>query len=94
MILGLWKTKNMMTVTVRTMDRLQSLFCCCSLLLAASEPDVARCSMNYSTIDNRPLKYVVKHKSAKLLMTYAEGKLEAALNMSHLILRTSSQRVR
>ena len=40
-------------------------------------------------------KYVVKHKSAKLLMTYAVyvGKLEAALNISHLILSTSSQRV-
>ena len=38
-------------------------------------------------------KYVVKHKSAKLLMMYAVGKLEAALNMSHLILSTSSQRV-
>ena len=30
-------------------------------------------------------KYVVKHKSAKLIMTYAVGKLEAALNISHLI---------
>ena len=38
-------------------------------------------------------KYVVKHKSAKLLMTYAVGKLEAALNMSHLTVSTSSQRV-
>ena len=38
-------------------------------------------------------KYVVKHKSAKLLMTYAVEKLEAALNISHLILSTSSQRV-
>ena len=38
-------------------------------------------------------KYVVKHKSAKLLITYAVGKLEAALNLSHLILSTSSQRV-
>ena len=37
------------------------------------------------------LKYVVKHKSAKLLMMYAVGKLEAALNISHLILSTSSQ---
>ena len=26
-------------------------------------------------------KYVVKHKSAKLFMTYAVGKLEAALNI-------------
>ena len=33
-------------------------------------------------------KYVVKHKSAKLLMTYAVGKLEAALNISLLILST------
>ena len=33
--------------------------------------------------------YVVKHKSAKLFMTYAVGKLEAALNKSHLILSTS-----
>ena len=38
-------------------------------------------------------KYVVKHKSAKLFMTYAVGKLEAAHNISHLILSTSSQRV-
>ena len=38
-------------------------------------------------------KYVVKHKSAKLFMTYAVGKLEAALNISHLILSTSSRRV-
>ena len=38
-------------------------------------------------------KYVVKHKSAKLFMMYAIGKLEAALNTSHLILSTSSQRV-
>ena len=39
-------------------------------------------------------KYVVKHKSAKLLIiiTYAVGKLEAALNISHLILSTISQR--
>ena len=36
-------------------------------------------------------KYVVKHKSAKLIMTHAVGKLEAALNISHLILSTSSQ---
>ena len=35
------------------------------------------------------LKYVVKHKSAKLFMTYAVGKLEAALNISHSILSTS-----
>ena len=39
------------------------------------------------------IKYVVKHKSAKLFMTYAVGKLEAALNISHSILSTSSQRV-
>ena len=39
------------------------------------------------------MKYVVKHKSAKLFMTYAVGTLEAALNMNHLILSTSSQRV-
>ena len=38
-------------------------------------------------------KYVVIHKSAKLFMMYAVGKLEAALNISHLILSTSSQRV-
>ena len=38
-------------------------------------------------------KYVVKHKSTKLFMKYAAGKLEAALNISHLILSTSSQRV-
>ena len=38
-------------------------------------------------------KYVVKHKSAKLFMTYAVGKLDAALNISHLILSTSSLRV-
>ena len=40
---------------------------------------------------NYYVKYVVKHKSAKLLMTYAVGKLEAALKISHLILSTSSQ---
>ena len=38
-------------------------------------------------------KYVVKHWSAKIIMTYAVGKLEAALNISQLILSTSSQRV-
>ena len=38
-------------------------------------------------------KYVVKHKSAKLLMTFAVGKLEAALNISHLMLSTRTQRV-
>ena len=33
-------------------------------------------------------KYVVKHKSAKLFMKYAVGKLEAALNnISYLILK-------
>ena len=37
-------------------------------------------------------KYVVKHKSVKLFMTYAVGKLEATLNISHLIISTSSQR--
>ena len=38
--------------------------------------------------------YVVKHKSAKLFMMYAVGKLEEALNnISHLILSTNSQRV-
>ena len=36
---------------------------------------------------------IVNHKSAKPFMTYAVGKLEAALNISHLILSTSSQRV-
>ena len=36
-------------------------------------------------------KYVVKHKSAKLLKTYAVGKLEAALNISHLILSSSKK---
>ena len=30
------------------------------------------------------MEYVVKHKSAKLFMIYAVGKLEAALNISHL----------
>ena len=38
-------------------------------------------------------KNMVKHKSAKLFMTYAVGKLEAAINIRHLILSTSSQRV-
>ena len=38
-------------------------------------------------------EYVGKHKSAKLLMTYAVGKLEGALNISHLVFGTSSQRV-
>ena len=37
------------------------------------------------------IKYVVKHKSVKLFMTYAVGKFEAALNISHLILSASSQ---
>ena len=37
-------------------------------------------------------KYVVKHKSAKLFMMYAVGKLEAALDISHLILSIGSQR--
>ena len=37
-------------------------------------------------------KYVVKHKSAKLFMTYAVGKLEAALNISHLILSIQAVR--
>ena len=50
--------------------------------------DFAQTYRGYTTF-----KYVVKHKSAKLLMTYAVGKLEAALNISHLILSTSSQRV-
>ena len=36
--------------------------------------------------------YVVKHKSAKLFMMYAVGKLEEALNISHLISSTSIQR--
>ena len=44
-------------------------------------------------LDVLSCKYVVKHKSAKLLMTYAVGKLEATLNRSHLILSKSSQRV-
>ena len=39
-------------------------------------------------------KYVVKHKSAKLLMTYAVGKLEAALNISHLIVQAIRELVR
>ena len=34
---------------------------------------------------------VVKHKYAKLFMTYAGGKLEAALNISHLILSKQSE---
>ena len=46
-----------------------------------------------STTTSKRNKYVVKHKSAKQFMTYAVGKLEAALNISHLILSTSSQRV-
>ena len=33
------------------------------------------------------IKYVVKHKSAKLFMTYAIGKLDAALNISYLIVK-------
>ena len=45
----------------------------------------------YSNQSACSLKYVVKHKSAKLFMTYAVGKLEAALNISHLILSTSGQ---
>ena len=43
-------------------------------------------------LDVLSCKYVVKHKSAKLLMTYAVGKLEAVLHINHLI-STSSQRV-
>ena len=39
------------------------------------------------------VKYVVRHKSAKLFMTYAVGKLEGALIISYLISSTSSQRV-
>ena len=34
-------------------------------------------------------KYVVKHKSAKIFMTYAVGKLEAALDIRHLITLTA-----
>ena len=50
--------------------------------------------MNHTIIPDSNMKYVVKHKSAKLFMTYALGKLEAALNnISHLILSTSSQSV-
>ena len=41
---------------------------------------------NSVTIKNAYNKYVLKHKYAKLFMTYAVGKLEAALNISHLIL--------
>ena len=54
------------------------------------------CHLNTQTeLGNYALKteYVVKHKTAKLFMMYAVGKLEAALNISHLILSTSSQRV-
>ena len=41
------------------------------------------------------VKYVVKHKSAKLLMMYAVGKLEAALNISHYLkYKQSEQAVR
>ena len=51
--------------------------------------------VNYNTYITSYIdrKYVVKHKSAKLLMMYVVGKLEAALNICHLILSTSSQRV-
>ena len=41
-----------------------------------------------STTTSKRNKYVVKHKSAKQFMTYAVGKLEAALNISHSILST------
>ena len=47
---------------------------------------------NYSVRDFKPIcivkllyKYVVKHKSAKLFMTYVVGKLEAALSYSALV---------
>ena len=39
------------------------------------------CSDPPPTYNNN--KYVVKHKSVKLFMTYAVGKLEAALKISH-----------
>ena len=38
---------------------------------------------NFAIAENK--KYVVKHKSAKLFMTYAVGKLEAALNIIFII---------
>ena len=43
-------------------------------------------SLKLSNNKNAYNKYVVKHKSAKLFMTYAVGKLEAALKISHLTL--------
>ena len=39
-------------------------------------------------------KYVVKHKSAKLLMTYVIGKLEAAIYISHLKVQAVRELVR
>ena len=51
-----------------------------------------RC-MTMENLSRYKVKYVVKHKSAKLFMTYAVGKFsKAALNISH-VLSTSSQRV-
>ena len=63
-------------------------FSCVQAIAAQDTIPFSRTPQQVGTI-----KYVVKHKSAKLLMTYAVGKLEAALNISHLILSTSSQRV-
>ena len=50
-----------------------------------SSPVKSLHNMSYLSYVVLYIKYVVKHKSAKLLITYAVGKLEAALNISHLI---------
>ena len=74
-----WQKRMCVLVTCRT----------CQPLLTC----LIRLSSHYYPLATAYQKYVVKHKSAKLLITYAVGKLEAAPNISRLILSTSSQRV-
>ena len=57
-----------------------------SLLKVATKlREIAKKILLKAHISAFTLKYVVKHKSAKLLMTYTVGKLEAAFNITHLI---------
>ena len=51
------------------------LHCVHSVIVQSTEK-FSVCSYSIQ-VYNTTLKYVVKHKSAKLLMTYAVGKLEA-----------------
>ena len=51
-------------------------------------------SFSTRSCPNSMQTYVVKHKSAKLFMTYAVGKLEAAFNISHLIVQAIRELVR